>query len=211
MDHCVFVWSRAHEIFQMKDLKDKNIDGYRTYSLSTTSSTVQTFIQKVKGIYNSLNNRVIGVENGDVSPYEKRTQREKLVSYLLTTVAGPDKRPFVSEAMKDAQLFYKSRGGNTDDYALSKRVAEFFEGKSRAQILEYCSGNIPREILDSPDRVREHAREFTAQAETLSDEGLLSKIGDFVFSFLAAAGSILPSDFLEDCADYIISFLNWFD
>lgn len=192
MDRCIFAWSHAHKILQLKGLEDKTIDGYREHSLEA-SNTSQDFLKEISGIYRSVGNRIVGVENVTVSPYEKEKQREQLFSYLLSTVAGPHTESYVSPSMKNVHMRYKEIIGQDEDDQCREDIAKYLRTKRYNEIVEICRGIKPGDIPKTQASDDAKQKELLAQAQILTDVELLNGIGKFAISLFTAAGLVLKT------------------
>lgn len=95
LQHCVFIITRADEIFYMNDLLKKTVEGWATQNLDGGT------------IYESVGKRVLGVENIRCTASERQMQRERLISFFQSMVAKKEGETYGQDIFKEAQAEYE--------------------------------------------------------------------------------------------------------
>lgn len=210
MSHCVFLFTHASNILEMKDVEEQTIHGYLEQSLRSRGDVKEKqSLVEVKQIYASIGNRVIGVENNVNNEYEQEIQRRRLLSYFRSTVADNTPQAFILPAFEAAKAEYEKRvaakrGPESKDsmsqktsHEVDRVVSDYLESKTNGQMKNILRGNIGNAVANIV-RISPHLGEFKkeieialeSRAEVLTDGSFLGKLKSFATIVFQAAGVV---------------------
>lgn len=184
MNHCIFLFTRANEIFHMSDLAVKTIEG---------------FVRRTAGdeeIYRSVGNRIVGVENVHTTPYEEQLQRKRLIAYLQCMVDRQEIKAFTNKVFEEAKERREKNIKDRIDREVDEAVSKNVENKMPAELAELAQGNYDEVVNTIMKQHEGLSREMVVRrvkwwALLLTDISFLEKLKEIGMILFAAAGCLV--------------------
>lgn len=185
MDHCIFLFTRARDIFEMTDLQDKTIEGYVRNNTGDDD------------IYGSVGQRIIGVENVNTSPYEKQLQRKGLIDFFYSKVYRPVIKPYTNEVFEEAKRINSQKRDNDGiDKELDETVSKYLENYVHSELKQMSIGvhdDVVKTIMEKSKGIPRQSIQTYVQskAQFLTDKKILKRMKKIATALFKGAGVVV--------------------
>lgn len=185
LDHCIFLFTRARDIFEMTDLQDKTIEGYVRNNTGDDD------------IYGSVGQRIIGVENVNTSPYEKQLQRKGLIDFFYSKVYRPVIKPYTNEVFEEAKRINSQKRDNDGiDKELDETVSKYLENYVHSELKQMSIGvhdDVVKTIMEKSKGIPRQSIQTYVQskAQFLTDKKILKRMKKIATALFKGAGVVV--------------------